>query len=53
MSTEKKITERAVTVFKELNIRSIQVMVLLEQLFTWQGEGRKKITFCNTKNRHS
>lgn len=37
-NTKELVIRRNVTIFKELNIRCVQIMVLLKQLFTWQGE---------------
>lgn len=43
INTKELVIKRNATIFKELNIRCVQVMVLLKQLFTWQGENNNNV----------
>lgn len=47
-------SDRGVTVFEELNIRRVQVMVLLKQLFTWwQGAEKEKPSFATLTSKRT
>lgn len=52
-NTKELVIKRNVTIFKELNIRCVQVMVLLKQLFTWQGEKNVLQKAVSKENRHN